>query len=199
MNQLIAVVLSPFLSHFKDLDINILRWLYENRNPIFDSTFIVITNSAAAIAFGVPGILLIAGLVKKNRDMWRKALTIIIPVAVSAIVANILKFSLDMPRPYELYPFIEKLSTGGSPTFPSGHTADAFAFAVAACLVYPRWQIMLPSLIWAALVGISRMWLGVHFPSDVLGGAVIGAASAIIYYRVMKKKELKLPEKEKRI
>jgi len=188
MCNLITIFLSSFLLSFHEWDIRILREIYENRYIVFDSVFIVITDTAAAIAFGVPFIMLVTGLLKKNKTLWRNALAIFFPVAISAIVANILKFSLDMPRPYELYPFIEKLSSGGSPSFPSGHTADAFAFAVATGLIYFRWYIILPALIWAGLVGLSRMWLGVHFPSDVIAGALIGAACAGIYYFVTNKK-----------
>lgn len=179
--------MSPLLQQFHELDIQLLRGLYENRNPIFDSTFIVITDSAAALAFGIPGVLIIAGLLRKNRRQWVNALTVIIAVAIAAIVANIIKFSLDTPRPYEIYPFIEKLSSGGSPSFPSGHTTDAFAFAVAAGLVYSKWYILLPGLIWATLVGISRMWLGVHYPSDVIAGAVLGTACALLYFGLNEK------------
>lgn len=187
MSLLIISVLSPLMQQFHDLDIQLLRGLYENRNPFFDSAFIVLTNSAAALAFGIPGILLIYGLFRKNKLQWRNAMTVIIAVAIAAIVANIIKFSLDAPRPYEIYPFIEKLSSGGSPSFPSGHTTDAFAFAVAAGLVYSKWYILLPGLIWATLVGISRMWLGVHFPSDVIAGAVLGTLCAMLYYWLIKK------------
>lgn len=188
MCNLITIFLSSFLLSFRDWDIRILREIYENRFTAFDSAFILITDTAAAIAFGVPLIMLVTGLLKKNKILWRNALAIFFPVAISAIVANILKFSFDMPRPYELYPFIEKLSSGGSPSFPSGHTADAFAFAIATGLIYFRWYIILPVLIWAGLVGLSRMWLGVHFPSDVIAGAFIGAACAGIYYLVANKK-----------
>jgi membrane-associated phospholipid phosphatase len=187
MSLLITSELPPLLQQFHELDIQLLRGLYENRNPLFDSTFIVITDSAAALAFGIPAIFLIHGLIVKNKLQWRNALTVIIAVAIAAIVANIIKFSLDTPRPYEIYPFIEKLSSGGSPSFPSGHTTDAFAFAVAAGLVYSKWYILLPGLIWATLVGISRMWLGVHYPSDVIAGAILGTACALLYFWLDKK------------
>jgi len=111
-------------------------------------------------------------------------LRILISVGVSAVVANILKYSIDLPRPFEVYPYIEKLSSGGSPSFPSGHTADAFAFAIAVSLAYPKWQILLPSLFWASLVGYSRMSLGVHFPSDVAAGALIGVICAWIAFKI---------------
>ena len=187
MSLLITSELPPLLQQFHELDIQLLRGLYENRNPSFDSTFIVITDSAAALAFGIPAIIMIHGLFRKNKLQWRNALTVIIAVAIAAIMANIIKFSLDTPRPYEIYPFIAKLSSGGSPSFPSGHTTDAFAFAVAAGLVYSKWYILLPGLIWATLVGISRMWLGVHYPSDVIAGAILGTACALLYFWSNKK------------
>jgi undecaprenyl-diphosphatase len=154
---------------------------------MLDSTFRFVTNTAAAIAFGLPGIVLITGLAKRKQMVWKKALDILIPVAISAIVANILKYTIDLPRPYEIYPFIQKLSVGGSPSFPSGHTADAFAFAVAIGILYRKWFILIPALLWASFVGYSRMCLGVHFPSDVLAGALIGAGCSAIYYWIDKR------------
>lgn len=191
MSHLICLLSSSLIHHFQDLDIRILTQIFENRNPSFDSTFIFITNTAAAIAFGVPGIMIINGLVKKNRLLWRNGLTIIVTVATSAILANILKYTFNLPRPYELYPYIEKLSVGGSPTFPSGHTADAFAFAVAAALIFRKWFIVIPCLLWAGLVGYSRLCLGVHFPSDVLAGFLIGTACAGVFYRMDKRDNAK--------
>lgn len=172
-------------------DIEILKAIFENRVPAIDPVFIFLTNSAAAIAFGVPIILILVALQKKIIQLQREALMILIPVALSAIIANILKYIVDTPRPYEVYSFIHKLSVGGSPSFPSGHTADAFSFAVAMALVYRKWLIIIPLLIWASLVGYSRMYLGVHFPSDVLGGAFIGAACSYSYVIYAKRKYLK--------
>jgi len=185
------MVLIQIIQYLGSLDIGILKAIYENRNPLLDSTFVVITNSAGALAFGIPGILLIIALLKKNTVLRRTALLMLIPVAISAIVANILKYTMDLPRPYEIYPFIHKLSVGGSPSFPSGHTADVFAFATAAGLVFRKWYIIVPSLIWAVLVSYSRMSLGVHFPSDVLAGAMIGSLCSYVYYWYEKRKFLR--------
>ena len=176
------MVILQLMQNFNELDIGILKAIYENRNPVFDTAFVVITNSAGALAFGIPGILLIVALATKNIDLRRNALLMLIPVAISAIVANILKYTIDLPRPFEVYYFIKQLSVGGSPTFPSGHTADAFAFATIASLVYRKWFIIIPCIFWAVLVGYSRMYLGVHFPSDVLAGAIVGATCSYVYY-----------------
>ena len=177
------------VQNFSELDIGILKAIYGNRNPVFDAVFGGITNSAAALAFGIPGILLIVALVTKNTALRRNALLMLIPVAISAIVANILKYTIDLPRPFEVYHFIKQLSVGGSPTFPSGHTADAFAFATIASLVHRKWLIIIPCIIWAVLVGYSRMYLGVHFPSDVVAGAIVGATCSSVYYRLAKRNQ----------
>ena len=59
---------------------------------------------------------------------------------------------------------------------PSGHATTAFAAALAAGLVHPRLRV--PLLVLAGLIAVSRVWLGVHYPSDVLVGAAVGSAVA---------------------
>ncbi len=172
----------------RDIDIGILKAIYDNRIWALDSTFIFFTDSAGVIAFGVPIIILFVAFRKKNTRLRQDAFMILIAVAISAILANILKYVFDVSRPFEVYPFIVKLSNAGSPSFPSGHTADAFAFAVAVALVFPKWYFIIPGLVWASLIGYSRMSLGVHFPSDVLAGAVLGAVTAFSYISYAKRK-----------
>jgi len=171
-----------FPQSFQDLDIALLKSIYEHRISFLDSFFIVFTDTAGYFAFGLPILALIVSMFNKNKVLRQYSTFLVIPVAISAIVANILKYTIDLPRPYEIYPFIEKLSVGGSPSFPSGHTADAFAFAVGLAFLFPKWHIVIPSLLWATLIGYSRMVLGVHFPSDVLAGAIIGTVCTVIYF-----------------
>ncbi len=196
MCSLTNLVILQLVQNIQSIDIGILKAIFENRNPALDPIFLAITNSTAALAFGIPAILLINALLKKDIILRQNALLLLIPVAISAIVANILKYAIDLPRPYEIYPFIHKLSAGGSPTFPSGHTTDAFAFATIAGLVYRKWFIIVPCIIWASLVGYSRMCLGVHFPTDVLGGVLVGVLCSSAYYLYIKIKRVKtdIPE-----
>ena len=63
---------------------------------------------------------------------------------------------------------------------PSGHTSSVFATATSLSMAYPKWYVVVPSFVWAGSVGYSRMHLGVHYPSDVIIGALVGSGSAIL-------------------
>ena len=107
------------------------------------------------------------------------ALPMILAVAISGGVANLLKIAVDRPRPAEHFQDsdVEVITPRGTPSdrsFPSGHTQTAFGAAVYLSCLYPG---AAPLFMAAALiVGLSRISLGVHFPLDVLVGAMIGGA-----------------------
>jgi len=69
-------------------------------------------------------------------------------------------------------------------SFPSGHTSEAFSTATALSLKYPEWYIIAPAYLWAGSVGYSRMNLGVHYPTDVLAGALLGTGTAFLTLKV---------------
>ena len=165
-------------------EINLLKEINLNRNTNLDGTFTGITNSAAPIAFGVPIILFAIGLIKKDSTLKRNGFYIGTSVITSAAISSILKYAINKPRPFETYSYIQNVGEGGSPSFPSGHTTDAFALATSFSLAYPKWYIIIPSYTWACAVGYSRMHLGVHYPSDVLVGAIIGAGASFSCYKI---------------
>lgn len=123
----------------------------------------------------------------KNKLMQRKSITIFAGIVTAAALTTTLKYSINRTRPYETYPQIIKKTSGGSPSFPSGHTSDAFATATAFSLAHPKWYVIAPAYFWAASVGYSRIYLGVHYPSDVLVGAFVGAGSAYLCHVINKK------------
>ena len=65
-------------------------------------------------------------------------------------------------------------------SFPSGHTNAAFAFALAVCLSAPKRWMKITAVCMAVVMGLSRLYVGVHFPSDVLAGAVIGSLCGLL-------------------
>lgn len=103
-------------------------------------------------------------------------------VAQSALVA-ILKALVGRVRPCDALGWCVPLgvpSPGGG-SFPSGHAAGAFAFAAFVSVRAPRWAA--PALLWAALVAWSRCVLGVHYPTDVVAGALLGSAVGLAFAR----------------
>lgn len=173
-------------SFAQNLDIEILKDININRYTQLDGPFRAITNSAAPVAFGIPIVLLGIGFLKKDTTLKRKSLYVGTTVVAAALMATVLKYSINRERPFVTYPFIQNITSGGSPSFPSGHTTDAFAWATAISIVYPKWYVIAPSFFWASAIGYSRLDLGVHYPSDVLAGAILGSSSAYLSYRLNK-------------
>jgi membrane-associated phospholipid phosphatase len=171
----------------QNIDIRLLREINLGRNTSFDPAFRVVTNSVAPLCLGTPVIMLGVGYYTKDSLLKQNALYTGATLLTSVIITNIIKYSVNRARPFETYPDIDKVTSAGSPSFPSGHTSNAFALATSLSLSYPKWYIIVPSYTWAAMVAWSRVDLGVHYPSDVLIGAVIGAGSAYLCYKLNEK------------
>jgi membrane-associated phospholipid phosphatase len=183
---LLALFIPAYLSS-QNIDIRILRSLNSPQTLPSDKFFQFVSNSNVYMVVGIPAGMAAAGLIKHDDKLLRTALVTIAASAICAGVTNTLKYSLNRERPFTTYPDITKKSYGGSPSFPSGHTSSAFATATSVSLAYPEWYIIVPSYTWAATVAYSRMELGVHYPSDVLAGALVGAGSAWFSFEVNKK------------
>jgi undecaprenyl-diphosphatase len=105
-------------------------------------------------------------------------LVLAVAVAVAAFAADSASFGVkdlfQRARPFEAHPQIHPLYAVHSSSFPAGHAATAFAGAAVLAYVVPRLAPLL--FVIAALIGFSRVYVGVHYPTDVLGGAAIGLA-----------------------
>lgn len=142
--------------------------------------------------FGAGAILAAAILLIFKKTRWA-GVAVAVSLILDVLVVNvILKLSVNRARPWQTYPdlgFQEFHRAIGvrEPTdssFPSGHTAALFAAAVALVMFYKVKG--LPALGIALLVAISRIYLCMHYPSDVLGGIVIGSACGVAGYFLMK-------------
>ena len=170
----------------QNIDITILRDININRNTSLDPTFKVITNSALPITVATPLIIYSVGLIKKDSTIKKQALFIGESFLVSAFITTALKYSIKRERPFKSYPDIEKATSATGLSFPSGHTSVAFSTATSLSMEFPKWYIIAPSFVWATAVGYSRMHLGVHYPSDVVAGAIVGSGSAYLSYKMNK-------------
>ena len=163
--------------------------LLENINPQNPSSGFWKTTSASAYAFtiAIPVGLWADGIIEKNKTTQKNAYELAGSIVIAGISSQAMKMIFDRPRPYEkystVYPY--KIQTSGS--FPSGHTTLAFAVATSISLEYKKWYVVVPAYVWAGSVGYSRMYLGEHYPTDVLGGAITGAGSALLSHWLSKK------------
>lgn len=182
---LMLCVFTPAFS--QNLDLRILRSINSPEIHPSDKFFQFMSNSDVYISLGIPATIGTVGLIKSNDQLIRNACVTFAAIGVNSAITLAMKYSFNRTRPYITYPDIIKKSKGGSPSFPSGHTSMAFATATSLSLSYPKWYVIVPAYTWAGTVGYSRMYLGVHYPSDVLVGALVGAGSAWLTHTVNKK------------
>ena len=141
----------------------------------------VISRSEPYVAVGVPVAIAVAAWIKDDRKLLKDAIYVGTGVATSFVLSYGMKYLVDRERPYERWPDrVHPYSHESSPSFPSSHTATAFALATSLSIKYPKWYVIAPSALWACSVGVSRMNEGVHYPSDVIAGALIGAGCAVV-------------------
>jgi len=169
-----------------NLDQHILMEMMEDRTPGATKVFTGISNTTEMAAIAVPAAVVLAGLIDHNSTTLKKGLYLAESAAATTFVTFGMKYAFQRSRPYLVTPGLTKVSGGGGPSFPSGHTSVAFATATSLTLAFPKWYVAVPAYVWAASVGYSRMYLGVHYPTDVLAGAVIGAGSAWLMYKANK-------------
>jgi membrane-associated phospholipid phosphatase len=170
-------------SFSQNFDIDLLRKCHSNEPLPADGFFLGVSNTTKAVSIGVPVALGVTGLLKKDDAMTRHAVFMAAGSGLNYVLTYSVKNIVDRPRPYITYPDIIPKSTEGSASFPSGHTSGAFTTATYLSLAYPKWYVIAPSYAWAASVGYSRLYLGVHYPSDVFAGALLGAGSAYLSFK----------------
>lgn len=160
------------------MDADILLFLQDTvRNPVLTPLVKAITVLGNGAVFWV-----LVSIVMLVPEKTRKiGLTSILALLVSLLINNIiLKNLVARVRPYEviegLVPLIPK---PWDYSFPSGHTGSSFASAWVFCRRLPK-RFGIPALALAGLIGLSRLYLGVHYPTDVLFGMVSGIGSGCI-------------------
>jgi len=126
--------------------------------------------------------------ISDDQALKYKSYELLLGIGITVVATEGLKRIVDRARPYETYPNdinVIRLSRGQS--FPSGHTSLAFATATSLTLTHRKWYVAVPAFLYAGGMGYSRMYLGKHYPTDVLGGAIVGAGSSLLSHWLTKK------------
>jgi undecaprenyl-diphosphatase len=157
----------------------VLLWIQAHlRAPVLDRVVSVYTTLGnAGVLF-----LLLAAVMLCFPKTRRAGVTALAAMAMGFLGTNlILKHLVARPRPWVEIPGLTALVAESDPnSFPSGHTTAAFAFALALWPMVPRRWMAWAALAAAVLMAFSRLYVGVHYPSDVFTGALIGCLSACL-------------------
>jgi membrane-associated phospholipid phosphatase len=180
-----VLFLGSVKSYGQNWDIDILKSI----NPRYPTSEYWRSTSASAFYFsGVASIgTLIYGFANNNNQVRLNAYEEFVSVGLSTIASEGLKIGINRERPSNRYPnevFVSSPTRGGS--FPSGHTTLAFNTATTISLEYRKWYVTLPAYVWAGSVGYSRLYLGKHYPSDVLAGSTLGIGTGYISHWLTK-------------
>ena len=154
-------------------DHNLLSFVARSEHGVLEAIIPRLSNLAnySRLWFVVSGAIAVGG----GRPGRRTALRGLAAVGVSSFLTNVVGKRLwhrDRPSRNELVPVDRHVHMPLSSSFPSGHTASAFAFATVVTTAHP--ELVLPVGALTSLVAYSRVYTGVHYPADVLIGSVIG-------------------------
>ena len=154
-------------------------------NPFVFTFFSLITN-IADIAILLLGIyFLYIWLFKRNPQKTSRTLKILLPVLATFAITLLLKLIFQRAGPSAFVrPWPEFSVFPWHYAFPSGHTSRAFAFAAVIGQQLPVWRW--PLLSAAALIGFSRIYIGAHFPADVIAGALLGVLVVFVFKKLRK-------------
>jgi membrane-associated phospholipid phosphatase len=185
MNKLLITLLlsGSFLlsaqNKINQADFALLQKMEANRTEGKTKFWRFISDANKYVNIGIPVGLLVAGSITHDKEMRQNALYVATSTATTVIFTYTLKTVVKRPRPFQMHVNFTAVYQPREHSFPSGHTSSAFSTASAVSLAYPKWYVMAPSYLFAGAVGYSRMYLGVHYPSDVAAGAVLGTGTAL--------------------
>jgi len=183
---LVGCILFYASSFAQNWDIDLLKKI----NPENPNSTLMRGLSGSSYPIGVvtPAALLAVGFIKKDKQLQYKGWQSAGAVAIDIVLTAALKYTINRDRPAEKYPNeVFPYSNETDPSFPSTHTSVAFATATTLTLEFKKWYVAVPAYLWAAGVGYSRIYLGEHYPTDIIGGAVVGAGSAFLSEWLTKK------------
>lgn len=183
-----------FFTELITIDRNILLWIQEYFRQDWMTSFwrfVTFLGDGGWFWIVMSLILLIP---RKTR---RVGITALLALGIGALITNVaLKNIVARTRPYEVMEELVLLVNFQTDfSFPSGHSCASFAAAMVYYWMLPR-KYGIPAVVLAALIAFSRLYVGVHYPSDVIVGIAVGIFAArllyVVQHKIEKKKEAKI-------
>lgn len=165
-------------SGLQRLDVKILEDLQATRTDGQTRLWRSVSDANNYVNAGIPVGVLVDGLIRNDDRTKRNGLYMAASTATTYLLNLAIKQLIRRPRPFLTNPRLMPVYRPGEYSFPSGHTSSVFSAMTSLSRCYPKWYVIAPSFLWATGVGYSRMYLGVHYPTDVTAGAVLGAGTA---------------------
>jgi undecaprenyl-diphosphatase len=166
------------------MDFSLEQWINgpAGTHPFLDTVmkFVAIRVRADLLLIAVVAVWFMVGWLRRSPADRLAAITALLSASGALLANQVIGFLWDRPRPFVAHPRSVHLivHSGSDASFPSDHAAVAFAIAWVLIVFHRRLGIA--ALVLAALMCYARVYVGVHYPGDVLGGAAVGTVAAVL-------------------
>lgn len=170
------------------MDQQIFSWLYSlaNKNQLLD-WFLVFLAEYLIFILAIAAVILILKEKNWRRRAYFAALVTISTILSRGIFTELIQFYYHRPRPFVAMDFEPLIYHAATSSFPSGHMAF-FSVVLAVWLINRRAGVWF--FVGSILIGLGRVAVGVHWPTDILGGVLVGAISFLATYYLLRLKGL---------
>lgn len=177
-------------SHFSELDRTVFLWANGLRNPALD--FFLGWPTYFGSLYVIGPLLFFGLLFFKRKQVFRYFALIFVPLLLNHSLIEFLKAYYERPRPYHFFAALYPPQTvnvlfdlPGNLSFPSGHASSSFLTAMLLVVFFGK--RLRPFYALAALVAFSRMYIGVHYPSDLIGGIAVAFLTGFLTFLIYRK------------
>ena len=180
-----------YIDIIKKIDTEIFLLLNGIHNSFFDGFLFAFGQKIVWVPFILSVAYILIKYAKRN-SFWLISALILCIILADQISSNIIKDTVQRLRPSRdpsLSALVHIVNgyAGGKYGFVSSHAANTFGFALLSSLLFRRMIYTVTVFLWAAVIAYSRIYMGVHYPLDILGGIFVGIFAALLCYWILKR------------